>query len=238
MRGGLSQFTRAAIVVEALVHAWLVCTGFLACLSVACSGVPEHVSSNSGGVSGVSGGTTGNGGAGATGGGGTTNATTARKRIFHLKNGTLGRIRDANDTRTGIEVADAECTKAGQAYGGVQWKAWLSSSTMTAISRIEDVGPWYRLDQTTLLFANRASMVNGPLVQITSPSDLLVDNRTTFWSGTLVDGTSSADNCQVWTTYIGPNFATIGRVDTSGPGWVDPTRFTCSYYLALLCIEQ
>ena len=238
MRPGLSPSKRAAIVAGALGHPWLACVGVLGCLTVACSGVPEHVASNSGGVSGASGGAAGNGGAGATGGGSATSDTPARKRIFHFKNGTLGMIPDSNDTRTGLEVADAECTKAGRAYGGAQWKAWLSSSTISAISRIADVGPWYRLDQTTLLFANRASMVNGPLVQITSPSDLLIDNRSTFWSGTLADGSSSADNCQDWTTYIGRNFATIGRVDTSGPGWVDPTPFTCSYYLALLCVEQ
>jgi hypothetical protein len=237
--GARSRETKpAALVVGAWGHECLACKGVVSYLTVACSGVSERVSSNSGGASGASGGAGGNGGADATGAGGTTSDTTTRKRVFHLKNGTLGQIPDANDPRTGLEVADAECTKAGQAHGGVQWKAWLSSSTVSALNRIADVGPWYRLDQTTLLFHNLASIVNGPLVPISPQSDVVDDTRNLFWTGTLLDGTASVDNCQDWTTYMGLNIATVGRADTSGQGWVDPTPLSCGYYLALLCIEQ
>lgn len=244
---------RAAIVVEASGNRRSAWVGVLGCLAVACSGTPESVSPNSGGFSGVGGGGAGaaqggggsagigGGGSPPDGGGGAASNTTTRKRIFHLKNGDLGQIRDANDTRTGLEVADAECTTAGQTYGGANWKAWLSSSTVNALDRIADVGPWYRLDQTTLLFADRASIVNGPQVPISPQSVLVDDTRNLFWTGTLVDGTASANNCQDWTDYVFANplnIATVGRVDTAGPGWVNPTPLSCSYYLALLCIEQ
>jgi hypothetical protein len=39
-------------------------------------------------------------------------------------------------------------------YRGGQWRAWLSSSSMNAIDRLADVGPWYRPDQQTTLFEN------------------------------------------------------------------------------------
>ena len=164
-------------------------------------------------------------------------STSARKKVFHLLNGALGAIRDANDTRMGLEVADAKCTTAGQMHGGGQWRAWLSSSSVNAIDRLADVGPWYRLDQQTKLFDNLAAITQGPLVRIEEPSDTLVDTRNLFWTGTLLDGTASTANCTDWTDYVGV-MATAGRVDTAGPGWVAPTLQSCSTYLSLLCFEQ
>jgi hypothetical protein len=165
-------------------------------------------------------------------------ATTARKRVFHLLNGALGAIRDANDTRTGLEVADADCTTAGQMYGGGPWRAWLSDSSTNAIDRLVDVGPWYRLDQQTKLFDNRAAITQGPLIPIEDPSDAGAGIRSLFWSGTLLDGTASAGNCSDWTSYVGGGTATVGRTDTAGSGWVDPTPLSCSKDLSLLCFEQ
>jgi hypothetical protein len=160
-----------------------------------------------------------------------------RKRVFHLKNGTLGAIPLTTDPRTGLEVADQECTQAGQAYGGGQWRAWLSDSTANALDRLTDVGPWYRLDQQTELFESRASIVNGPLAPISDQHTAVDDTRNLFWSGTLLDGTASADNCNDWRGWVAL-LATVGRVDTPGQGWVDPNPLSCSTYLALLCFEQ
>jgi hypothetical protein len=165
-------------------------------------------------------------------------AQTARKRVFHFLNGALGAIRDANDTRTGLEVADADCTTAGQMHGGGQWRAWLYSSSANAIDRLVDVGPWYRLDQQTKLFENRAAITQGPLVPIEDQTDAGVGVRNLFWTGTLLDGTASTANCTDWTAYVGGVMATVGRTDTAGPGWVDPTLLSCSTYLSLLCFEQ
>jgi hypothetical protein len=163
---------------------------------------------------------------------------TARKRVFHLMNGALGAIRDANDPRTGLEVADADCTTAGQMYGGGSWRAWLSDSSTNAIDRLSDVGPWYRLDQQTKLFADRAALTQGPLGPIEDPTDANAGIRSQFWSGTLLDGTASTGNCTDWTSYVGGGTATVGRTDTAGSGWVDPTPLSCSKYLSLLCFEQ
>jgi len=163
---------------------------------------------------------------------------TSRKRVFHLLNGDLGVIRDANGPRTGLEVADAQCTSAGQSYGGGHWRAWLSSSTVNAIDRLVDVGPWYRLDQQTELFENRAALARGPLVAIEDPTDAGSGLRSLFWTGTLIDGTASATNCSDWSAYVGGVTATVGRTDMAGAGWVDSSPLSCSKYLSLLCFEQ
>jgi hypothetical protein len=109
---------------------------------------------------------------------------------------------------------------------------------MNAIDRLVDVGPWYRLNQQTKLFANRSAIAQGPLVPIEDPTDAGAGTRSQFWSGTLLDGTASTGNCSDWTSYVGGGTATVGRTDTAGSGWVDPTPLSCSKYLSLLCFEQ
>lgn len=210
--------------------------GTLACLAVACGGssgqAPRDAAGESDGIGIADAGGGDGGGLDGIGDGGTT-----PKRVFHLKNGTLGAIPDSNNPMTGLDVADQECTKAGQAYGGGQWKAWLSSSTANAIDRLGDVGPWYRLDGQTKLFDSRAAIANGPLAPISTQHDTVDDTRNLFWSGTLVDGTVSSTTCSDWRAWVAA-IGTVGRVDTAGAGWIDPTPLVCSTYLALLCFEQ
>lgn len=159
-----------------------------------------------------------------------------RHRAFYLRNGTLGKIMDSADTRTGIETADANCTTAAatRELGGL-WRAWLSSSTVDAIARIDDLAPWYRVDRETLLFASKSELTTGPRATIeASPEHEMM----MFWSGTRLDGTRSTDNCSDWTIYNRPAIATVGRADIVGQAWVMETPLLCSNYLALLCIEQ
>jgi hypothetical protein len=159
-----------------------------------------------------------------------------RHRVFYLRNGTLGKIMDSADTRTGIETADAECTAAaGVRDLGGTWRAWLSSSTVDAADRITDVAPWYRGDRETLLFASKQELTRGPRSTIEATPDA---EPMMFWSGTHLDGTRSTDNCSDWTVYNRPAIATVGRVDVIGERWVMDTPLLCSTYLALLCIEQ
>ena len=163
-----------------------------------------------------------------------------RKRVFYFRNGSLGKILDSADTRPAVEAADEDCTNGAAEMGlGGMWRAWLSTSQVDAIDRFEDVGPWYRVDQETLLFASKAELALGPR----APIDLTFDdpNRMDdelFWSGTDLDGHRTDNNCSDWTIYNVPAVATVGRADISGPGWVAAEPLLCSTYLALLCIEQ
>lgn len=163
-----------------------------------------------------------------------------RKRVFYFRNGSLGKILDSADTRPAVEAADEDCTNgaANMGWGGT-WRAWLSTSQVDALDRIEDVGPWYRVDQETLLFASKAELALGPR----APIDLTFDDPNRgddelFWSGTDLDGHRTDNNCSDWTIYNVPAVATVGRADIAGPGWVAAEPLLCSTYLALLCIEQ
>jgi hypothetical protein len=163
--------------------------------------------------------------------------TSTRKRIFHLQNGREGRILDSADAGSVLAAADQLCVTAGEAYGGGAWKAWLSNSTIRAVDRLSDVGPWYRMDREVKLFESRAGFQDGPLAPIRpdiDPSDI----RNLFWSGTSADGTPSTDNCNQWSDLMPLTLGTVGRADVAGASWVVPAPISCSAYLALLCIEQ
>jgi hypothetical protein len=160
----------------------------------------------------------------------------ARRRIFHHLSGNLGQIPDSTDPRPAVEVADELCAQ-GAARGklGGSWRAWLSASGVDAIDRIEDVGPWYRLDRETMLFENKAQLGTGPLAPIAPPGSVRADRP--FWTGTLLGGRRSAFNCMDWRRYW-EGTATVGRADAIGAAWVSPEPHSCSYYGSLLCIEQ
>ncbi|MGE0396494.1 MAG: hypothetical protein AB7T06_07240 [Kofleriaceae bacterium] len=113
-------------------------------------------------------------------------------------------------------------------------RAWLSSSTVDAITRLDDAAPWYRTDRETLLFATKAELVEGPRATIEPSSD----GELMFWSGTSLDGTRTSHTCADWTIYNVPAVATVGRADAAHSAWVVDEPLLCSNYLALLCIEQ
>lgn len=99
----------------------------------------------------------------------------ARKRVLYFRNGTLGKIVDSAEARSAVNVADEECTRGASQMGlNGSWKAWLSSSQIDAVDRISDVGPWYRVDQETLLFASKEEFTRGPRLRI-DPAEEVFD---------------------------------------------------------------
>src|SRR6185369_8050913 len=92
---------------------------------------------------------------------------------------------------------DLLCNRAAATAGlGGTWIAWLSDSTVNAIDRVHDVGPWYGIDGAEI-FANKAAFTGDPLVGI-----LINEHGTTTdyapWTGTLPNGTVAPDTCKDW----------------------------------------
>lgn len=178
--------------------------------------------------------TTGSGGAG------TPNAGSSVKRIFLSSTAHTGSL-------GGLSGADAICLARATAAGlGGTWKVWLSDNTANAISRINDVGPWYLVDRSTLIFQNRAAMVSSnPATQISKdengnsmgagPPGVLT------WTGTMADGTKAASNCSNWMSALG---ATQGDVGANGNNvntnsyWTSGGTVACNGARNLICIEQ
>ncbi|MFO0599900.1 MAG: DUF1554 domain-containing protein [Myxococcaceae bacterium] len=187
-----------------------------------------------GGTTGGGGGTTGGGtgGGGATGGGGGTTAM----RVFVTSltyQGALG----------GVSGGDAACTLAAQAGGkGGTWKAWLSSSTASASSRMADVGPWVQvstLDGVIPTFNNKANLSTTPNAQLRVDEQGNDFFSTTYaWTGTAVGGASSGSTCNDWTTASSAAVGTYGDGSASSPSWTAFSTTGCDQVLPLICLEQ
>lgn len=151
------------------------------------------------------------------------------KRIFVTttqQNGNLG----------GLNGADQICqTLADAVDPGSLWKAWLSDSSTNAIDRIADVGPWYRMDRTGLIFPSKASISSWPLLFIS-----LQENGSSIsnipWTGTDPDGYNTGDNCSDWGSTAANG--TIGQNSSLTGGWTEAFLNGCTAVRPLYCFEQ
>jgi hypothetical protein len=170
---------------------------------------------------------------GDTSGGGDDEPATTTKRVFATSGAFLG---DLYHAVGGLIGGDDRCASAATALGGT-WKVWLSTPSVNAIDRIADVGPWYLVDETTLVFANKAQISAGPSVPINQDeTGGDVAPEAFVWTGTAADGTALADTCSGWTSPTGDGLA--GRSDLTGSSWTNHSVEGCSLYALLYCFEQ
>ncbi len=116
---------------------------------------------------------------------------------------------------------------------GGSWQAFLSSSTASAEARITGDGPWFAMDDTGPVFANRAGLT-GPALQ---PLMLSETNHPVpsahFWVG---DGSFTCSN---WSAG-GNNF--YGGQGLTGvvqaPTWRNEQATGCAAAAHLLCLER
>jgi hypothetical protein len=157
------------------------------------------------------------------------------KRVFasaQLMTGKLGGLSGA-DSLCGVWALAADL--------GGSWKAFLSTGTVNAKDRIDEVGPWYNVDRATKLFNNKTGFTVGTLAAIRTEYGGEASGNA--WTGTKADGTADAVNCGNWTRSDGGAYASIGSPSTTlsdGAGWMAKggNAPTCSTPARLYCIEQ
>ena len=140
----------------------------------------------------------------------------------------------------GLSQADVHCTNAA-ADGGMTgvWKAWLSTSTVSALSRISDAGTWYQESTDAGLlrtFNNRCNLATAPLVAVRYDEHGQAQSTTDFWTGTHSGGAGTVSTCQNWTSALSTEFGTEGR--GAGNYWTEYTAQFCNRQASLLCLEQ
>ncbi|MBL4634871.1 MAG: DUF1554 domain-containing protein [Kofleriaceae bacterium] len=87
-------------------------------------------------------------------------AMATRSRVFVTSSQFSGNL-------GGLSGADSICQGAAESANlGGNWRAWLSTPTVSAIDRIADVAPWYLPDRTTVVFASHAQLRETPTVLI------------------------------------------------------------------------
>lgn len=135
---------------------------------------------------------------------------------------------------------DALCTNAAVAANkGGTWKAFLSSTTEDAISRIADVGPWYQeLSNGSFVktFNNKANLRTSPLttLYLDEQGGGFSSSPGTYWSGTLQTGLKANETCASWTSSTSPQRGVRG---TAG-SWFNVGVVSCDSTESLVCFEQ
>ncbi len=175
-----------------------------------------------------------------------------RKRVFVSVARYNGDLRTAGGATTGPKGADNLCqTEANGASIGGTWKAWISGAGDDAVDRIKDVGPWYLVDNTTLVATNRAQLVTaGPQTKIDMMPDGTrvpvlfpdIDYGRFAMTGTAATGRwlGNSQSCTNWTTTQLNNNSRGGSIDKTDHNWTNTSEITfwCNQHHRLYCFEQ
>ena len=149
----------------------------------------------------------------------------------------------------GLPGADSDCAGSAATAGlpgdSSAWVAWLSDSSMDAIDRIPDVGPWARTDGM-VAFNSKADLMKTPSVALDVDEFMTVHHVVNVWTGTALGGQAApggmAATCQDWTT-DNPNNVTpaplgvTGSTDFKDAQWTNQVSRPCSELHSLYCFQ-
>lgn len=143
-----------------------------------------------------------------------------------------------------LQVADQRCQLAAESanlHG--TWKAWLSTSRVNAVDRVNGQGPWKNLRGETV-FLNRATLVTGALtgIRYDERGDEVAEQ---VWTGTKVNGQLADTNCDDWTNADNSAYsislwprAVAGGAASPDALWTNSTNGFCNDTKHLVCFEQ
>jgi hypothetical protein len=139
----------------------------------------------------------------------------------------------------GVAAGDAVCRDLANAAAfanTVNFKAWLSDSGDSAVSRLAGGGPWVRPDGVKVA-DDTADLTDGDLFAPINVMDTMqYDSGTGVWTGTLETGAMAASMCSDWadTTAQGRSGS---AVHTDG-SWTDFSQLVCSGgFYRIYCFE-
>jgi hypothetical protein len=162
------------------------------------------------------------------------------KRVFITSKAYSGNLALNGGGADGLAGGDKLCQLAADAkvLGG-NWHAWLSTTSVNAIDRIADVGPWYRLDGA-IVFQNKASIVtSNPLVAI-NLDEAGVATMSSAWTGTKSTGMADSFRCSEWTSESMNGEGIIGIPEAGSflKFWTSSSSNPCKLTNSLYCFEQ
>jgi hypothetical protein len=140
----------------------------------------------------------------------------------------------------GLAGMDTFCTaRATAASLGGTWKAYASTSSVSAPSRLTDVSPWYDVDNTTVAVAAKASLSDG-----SSITGLVFDEFGTahsgqsVYTGTTSTGTPDHDTCSDWTDIVGNGMTGLTGGGPAPWFWENAQTDFCDVTRRIYCFEQ
>jgi hypothetical protein len=159
---------------------------------------------------------------------------------------TLRRVFVTSKTMTpdfgGLSQADAICMTAASSLGG-NWKAWLSTSSTSAASRLEHATVPYKLLDGTEIAADWTHLTSGTLLHAID----LDEHKNLFATATVATGTDASGNatshtCADWTNKTSSYSDTAGEttLQATDSSWTNAFSYVCSgsALVSLYCVEQ
>lgn len=160
------------------------------------------------------------------------------KRVFVTSqryNGYLG----------GLSGADLKCQQRADAANlGGTWKAWLSSSTQSATSRLTHFNGPYVLINGTTIANNWSDLIDGTIASPINVTELNGLVSIPVWTNTDINGEIAPNNktwhCSNWTTSSSSRRGNTGETQSSNSRWTTGISELCSQnnYVGLYCFEQ
>ena len=147
-----------------------------------------------------------------------------------------------NGNLGGLAGADAECASLANAAGlpSGTYKAWLSTSTVDAATRLGSARGFIRVDKAP--FADQVSdITSGKILHSLNLDESGVDRSFELvWTATSAAGTltSSSSDCSDWTTNSNTTSGDLG-FNSGGPTlWTSEDGFSqCNIAIALYCFD-
>jgi len=137
----------------------------------------------------------------------------------------------------GLAGGDLLCSqRAAAASLGGTWRAWLSTNTTNAVTRVTASGPWYL--NTGLLAVTRAQLMNPPIARRIDRDENGNIQSGLVWTGTDSSGTFLDDDCADWTSSLPADHAATGDSKVTGDSWTAATPGGCDERHRLYCFEQ
>jgi hypothetical protein len=140
-----------------------------------------------------------------------------------------------------LAAGDLLCQSAADSVlAGGTWKVWLSTSTVNAIDRIVEHGPWYRMSGSAVLFNNKPNLRTLPDVPIeeNEHGHTVLWGDDDAWTGTSTGGGAGPARCGDWTSVSASVQGTYGSARASSAVWTSWSTMPCNDHLHLYCIEQ
>ena len=151
----------------------------------------------------------------------------------------------------GSTEADKLCTTAAHGAGMPgAWIAWFSSHSWTdpfgnraertnVKDRVKDVGPWFLVGEDTVVFNNKANLLNTPQVPIDRDEhgEFVANGR--VWTGTNVGGNVAfSESCDSWRSSNTSRSGVAGDLEKTTTAWTNAGRIGCEEFAHLYCIQQ
>ncbi len=172
----------------------------------------------------------------------TNSCETTTRRVFITSNGYQGNL-------GGLSGADAKCQQRAQSAGlGGTWKAWLSSSTTSASSRLSHNSGQYQMVNGTVIANNWGDLTDGTIQHKIDRDEFgTYHDYRPVWTNTKSNGDRYVDivnpetHCSNWTDTLNTNIGIVGLNVHADQRWTAFGGASCSVVfpsIGLYCFEQ